>query len=85
VGRRRTRGDVEEGRQAWPLRSGRRKMPDPLEGLDTSSLSDDDRVEIEKLRTAYDRGGKDGIVKDLADLAKNNSKLLKWLLANFLD
>jgi hypothetical protein len=60
-------------------------MPDPLEGLDTSSLSDGDRVEIEKLRTAYDRGGKDGIVKALADLAKNNSTLFKWLLAKFVD
>jgi hypothetical protein len=61
------------------------KMPDPLEGLDTSSLSDTDRVEIEKLRMAYDREGKDGIVKALADLAKNNSMLFRWLLAKFLD
>jgi hypothetical protein len=55
-------------------------MPDPLEGLDTSSLSDGDRVEIEKLRTAYDRGGKDGLVQALVGLAKNNSKLFMWLM-----
>jgi hypothetical protein len=55
-------------------------MTDPINNIDASSLSEADRVEIERLRAAYDRGGPRAVAGGIANLAKNRPDLFDWLL-----
>jgi hypothetical protein len=41
-------------------------MTDPINSIDASSLPELDRVEIERLRAAYDRGGPGAVAKGMA-------------------
>jgi hypothetical protein len=55
-------------------------MTDPINSIDASSLPELDRVEIERLRAAYDRGGPGAVAKGMAQLAKSRPDLFDWLL-----
>ena len=55
-------------------------VTDPIQTLDLSSLSALDRLEIEKLRTAYDRAGPPAVAEGMARLAKTHPQLFGWLL-----
>ena len=57
-------------------------VPDPINSLDTSSLSELDQIEIAKLRTAYDRGGPKAVAKGMARLVKTHPDLFAWLVKN---
>jgi hypothetical protein len=57
-------------------------MTDPINTIDTSSLSVHDRVEIEQLRAAYDRAGPRAVAEGLASLAITDFDLLMWLVRN---
>jgi hypothetical protein len=58
---------------------------DPFEGIDLSTLSVVDRAVIDKLKRTYRDEGKDGLVRALTSLAKNNAPLFVWLLGRILD
>jgi hypothetical protein len=55
-------------------------VTDPINSLDTSSLSNDDQVEVEKLRAAYDRGGPQAVAEGMARLVKTHPDLFAWLV-----
>jgi hypothetical protein len=55
-------------------------VTDPINSLDLSSLSAHDKIEIEKLRTAYDRAGPKGVAEAMAQLAQTKPDLFGWLL-----
>lgn len=55
-------------------------MTDPINTLDLASLSVPERLEIEKLRSAYDRAGPKGVADGMARLAKTHPELFGWLL-----
>ena len=57
-------------------------VTDPINSLDTSSLSERDRLEIEKLRAAYDRAGPRAVAEGMARLAETHPDLLMWLIGN---
>ena len=45
-------------------------MTDPINSIDISALSELDKIEIEKLRAAYDRGGPKAVAEGMSRLAK---------------
>ena len=55
-------------------------VTDPINNLDLATLSAIDRIEIEKLRAAYDRGGAVAVAEGMAVLAKTRPELFGWLL-----
>ena len=55
-------------------------VTDPINNLDTSALSECDKCEIEKLRTAYDRGGPKAVAEGMARLVKSHPDLFGWLV-----
>lgn len=55
-------------------------LTDPINTLDTSSLSDRDQIEIAKLRTTYDRAGPTAVAHAMARLAKTRPELFGWLV-----
>jgi hypothetical protein len=57
----------------------------PINSIDTSSLSEPDRVEIEKLRAAYDRAGPKAVAEGMSRLAKSHPELFSWLIRNLRD
>lgn len=67
------------------LLRGEAVVTDPINSIDTSSLSEADRVEIEKLRTAYDRAGPKAVAEGMSRLAKSHPDLFKWLIKNLTD
>ena len=61
-------------------------MPsDPFKGIDLSTLSVVDRNAVDKLRRTYRDEGKDGLVRALTSLAKNNAPLFVFLLKQIID
>jgi hypothetical protein len=48
--------------------------------VDLSSLSADDKIEIEKLRTSHDRAGPRAVAEAMARLAQTKPDLFGWLL-----
>jgi hypothetical protein len=60
-------------------------VTDPINSLDTSSLSELDQIEIEKLRAAYDRGGPKAVAEGMSRLAKSHPDLFSWLIRNLRD
>ena len=55
-------------------------MSDPIQNLDLSTLSEMDKLQVEKLRAAYDRAGPRGVAEGMAELAKTQPDLFGWLL-----
>ncbi len=55
-------------------------VPDPIHTVDLSSLADSDKLEVEKLRAAYDRAGPRGVAEGMAKLTKTHPELFGWLL-----
>ena len=49
-------------------------VTDPINSIDTSSLSEPDRVEIEKLRAAYDRAGPKAVAERDVALGQKPSR-----------
>jgi hypothetical protein len=61
-------------------------MPkDPFEGIDLSTLSVVDRNAVDKLMRVYRDEGKDGLVRALSGLARNNAPLFVVLLKQIID
>ena len=60
-------------------------VTDPINSIDTSSLSESDKIEIEKLRTAYDRGGPKAVAAGMAQLVKTHPNLFAWLIKQLTD
>lgn len=60
-------------------------MTDPINSIDASSLPEPDRVEIERLRAAYDRGGPGAVAEAMAQLAKTRPELFDWLLRRLVE
>lgn len=59
---------------------GSDSLTGPINSLDTSALSDVDRIEIEQLQAAYDRAGPKAVAKGMARLAKTRPELFGWLV-----
>jgi hypothetical protein len=55
-------------------------VTDPINSVDLSSLSADDKIEIEKLRAAYDRAGPKAVAEAMAQLAETKPDLFGGLL-----
>jgi hypothetical protein len=55
-------------------------VTDPINRVDLSSLSAHDKIEIEKLRAAYDRAGPKGVAEAMAHMAQTKPDLFGWLL-----
>jgi hypothetical protein len=55
-------------------------VTDPINSVDLSSLSADDKIEIEKLRTSHDRAGPRAVAEAMAHLAQTKPDLFGWLL-----
>jgi hypothetical protein len=60
-------------------------VTDPINSIDTSSLSEPDKIEIEKLRAAYDRAGPKAVAEGMSRLAKSHPELFNWLIRNLRD
>jgi len=58
----------------------RMTVPDPIHTVDLSSLSALDKIEVDRLRAAYDRAGPRGVADGMADLAKTHPELFGWLV-----
>lgn len=56
------------------------QLTDPINRLDLTPLSPEDRLRIEMLQSAYDRGGPPAVAEGMAALARSNEKLFGWLV-----
>ena len=60
-------------------------MTDPINRLDASLLSDRDKIQLEQLQAAYDRGGPKAVAEGMSRLAKSHPRLFSWLIENLKD
>ena len=59
---------------------GARFVTDPINNVDLSSLLASDKLEIERLRAAYDRAGPRAVAEGMATLAQTKPDLFAWLV-----
>lgn len=60
-------------------------LTDPINRLDVSSLSPLDTLQIEMLKSAYDRAGPEAVAEAMVKLAKSHPKLFDWLVKKLID
>ena len=64
---------------------GKAIVTDPINSLDTASLSDLPQIEVAKLRAAYDRAGPKAVAEGMSHLSESHPDLFKWLIRNLRD
>ncbi len=60
-------------------------LTDPINMLDLSSLSPIDKLQIEMLKSAYDRGGPEAVAGGMVKLAKSHPVLFNWLVQRLIE
>jgi hypothetical protein len=60
-------------------------LTDPINMLDLSSLSPIDKLEIEMLKSAYDRAGPEAVAEGMVKLAKSHPALFDWLVRKLIE